>query len=61
MPTIVWILLWVAVIGTIAFFTVRELRSGRKGPNEFDRHEHEAAREAGVRADIRGPGTFGSF
>jgi len=61
MPTIVWILLWVAAIGTLAFFTIREVRSGRKGPGEFDRTQHEAAREAGIRADIRGPGTFGDF
>lgn len=55
MPTIVWILLWVAVIGTIAFFAVREVRSGRKAPNDFDRHEHQAVRAAGIRADMQGP------
>jgi hypothetical protein len=54
MPTIVWILVWVAVIGTVAFFTVREIRSGRKQPPEFDRSKHEAVRESGMNADSRG-------
>lgn len=61
MPTIFWILLWVGAIGTIAYFTVREVRSGRRGPGDFDRTQHEAAREAGIRSDIRGPGTFDGF
>jgi F420-0:gamma-glutamyl ligase-like protein len=55
MPTIVWILIWVAVIGTIAVLAFREIRSGRKQPPEFDRHKHAAVREAGVNLDVRGP------
>jgi hypothetical protein len=55
MPTIVWILMWVVALGTLAFFTVREIRSGRKGPAEFDRFQHQAVRDAGVRADMTGP------
>jgi hypothetical protein len=55
MPTIVWILIWVVVLGAIAFFAVREIRSGRKQPPEFDRMKHEAVREAGINQDVRGP------
>jgi len=55
MPTVVWVLVWVAVIGTIAFFAIREIRSGRKQPAEFDRRQHEAAREAESNAGARGP------
>lgn len=55
MPTIVWILIWVVVLGTIAFFAVREIRSGRKQPAEFDRFQHQAVREAGINQDTRGP------
>ncbi len=46
LPTVVWILIWVVVLGTVAFFAVREVRSGRKQPAEFDRTKHEAVREA---------------
>jgi hypothetical protein len=55
MPTIVWFLIWVAVIGTIAVLAFREIRSGRKQPPEFDRNKHEAVREAGVNMEVRGP------
>jgi hypothetical protein len=55
MPTIVWILMWVVILGTLAFFTVREVRSGRKGPIEVERFKHQAVRDAGVRADMNGP------
>ena len=61
MPTYAWILIWAVVLVAVAFFAVREVRAGRKGPGEFDRMEHEASREAGVRSDIRGPNTFGDF
>ena len=55
MPTIVWVLLWAVVIGAIAFFAIREMRSGRKQPPEFDRFQHDAVREAGINQDTRGP------
>ena len=55
MPTYVWLSIWALVIVTVAVFYVRERRSGRKEIGDFDRHQHEAARDAGVRADIRGP------
>ena len=46
MPPVFWILLWGAVIATIAFFYVRSMRRGRRGV------EHERAwRES----DIDGP------
>ena len=59
MPTIVWILLWVAVIGTVAFFTVREVRSKRKGPGDFDRLRHSGTAEAELRSSTQGPNGFG--
>jgi hypothetical protein len=32
MSASVWIVVWVLILGTVAFFLVRERRSGRKGP-----------------------------
>ena len=61
MPTMAWILLWAVVLATVAFFVVREIRSGRRGPDEFDRLDSEAAREASLNRDIRGPNTFGGW
>jgi hypothetical protein len=55
MPSIVWILIWAAVIATVAALYVRERRAGRRGPAEFDRNEHEAVRQAGMGLDARGP------
>jgi len=55
MPTYVWLIIWAVVIATVAAFYVRERRSGRKEVLDFDRHRHEAVRDAGVRADVRGP------
>ncbi len=55
MPAYVWLIIWALLIVTVAAFYVRERRSGRKEIAEFDRHDHEAAREAGIRADARGP------
>ena len=55
MPTIVWILLWAVVLAAVAFFVIRELRSGRKGPEEFDRLDHAAVREAHMNRDGFGP------
>ncbi|MET0999109.1 MAG: hypothetical protein ABWX73_10370 [Marmoricola sp.] len=51
-----WLVIWAVVIVAVAALYVRERRSGRKEVADFDRHQHEAARDAGVRADIRGPG-----
>jgi hypothetical protein len=61
MPTLVWILLWVLVIGVVAFFAVREIRSGRKGPTEVDRHQHQAVRDASARARVLGPTNQNTF
>ena len=36
MPTYAWILMWVVVIGLLAFFAVREVRWKRQGPGDFD-------------------------
>jgi hypothetical protein len=55
MPTIAWVLVWVVVIAVIAFFAIREIRSGRKGPADFDRTRHEAVRESESNAGARGP------
>jgi hypothetical protein len=55
MPMFVWVMIWVALIGTVAFLAIREIRSGRRGPNEFDTMSHEAQREAGINRDGRGP------
>ena len=55
MPTYVWFVIWAVVILTVAAFYVRERRSGRTGVTDFDRHDHDAVREAGIRADMHGP------
>jgi len=55
MPTYVWLIICAVPIATVAVFYVRERRSGRKVVADFDRHQHEAVRDAGVRADVRGP------
>jgi hypothetical protein len=63
MPTIVWLLIWAAVIAIVAALYVRERRSGRREVADFDRNNHEAVREAGINRDGRGPNgansTFG--
>jgi hypothetical protein len=63
MSTMYWILGWAVVLGTLAFFAVREIRSGRKGPGDFDRTTHEAVRMASMDAQTHGPtnvsGMFG--
>jgi hypothetical protein len=61
MSPIAWILLWAVVLLVAAYFVVREVRSGRKEPADFDRLEHEAVREASRNRDIRGPNTFGGW
>jgi cytochrome c-type biogenesis protein CcmH/NrfF len=55
MPTVLWILIWVAVITIVAVLYVRERRSGRPQVEDFDRTQHEAVREAGMNRDGRGP------
>ena len=59
MSTIAWVLIWVAVIAVVAFFAVREIRSKRKGPAEFDRLRHEATAESDARSHTQGPNGFG--
>jgi hypothetical protein len=54
MPTYVWLVFWAIAIGTLAFFTIREIRRGKKQPPEFDRFQHEAVREASMNMDARG-------
>jgi hypothetical protein len=61
MPTIVWILIWVVVLGTIAFFAIREIRSERKQPPEFDRLQHDAVRQSAMNAEIHGPKNTGTM
>ena len=56
MPTYVWLLMWAIALGVLAFFVVRELRGGRKGPADVDRYSHPATREAAGRAGVHGPG-----
>lgn len=55
MPTFVWLLIWALVILVVAALYIRERRSGSKEVEEFDRHQHEAVREAGINLDARGP------
>lgn len=55
MPTVFWIVLWLAVLAVVAVLAVRERRSGRRGPDEVDRNGHAAVREAGANQDGRGP------
>jgi hypothetical protein len=55
MPSWFWILLWLLVIAVVAFFAVREIRSGRRGPAEVDRYRHAAVRESGTNLEGRGP------
>jgi hypothetical protein len=55
MPSWLWILLWLLVIAVVAFFAVREMRSGRRGPSDVDRDQHAAVREARANFDGRGP------
>jgi hypothetical protein len=59
MPTIAWVLVWVAVIAVVAFFTIREVRAKRRGPADIDRLRHPAAGEADMRAHTQGPNGFG--
>ncbi len=55
MPPFVWLLIWALVILVLAALYIRERRSGRKEVASFDRHQHEAVRQAGVNLDVRGP------
>jgi hypothetical protein len=55
--TFVWILVWTVALCTLAFFAIREIRSGRKGPGDFDRMRHDAVGDAASRAQMTGPGT----
>ena len=54
MSPIAWLVIWGVAIATLAFFTVREIRRGKKQPPEFDRFQHDAVREAGMNQDARG-------
>jgi hypothetical protein len=55
MPIWSWILMWLVVIAVVAFFAIREIRSGRRRTAEVDRSHHAAVREAGANFDGRGP------
>ena len=61
MSTAVWILVWAVILGTVAFFLVRERRLGRKQPDDFDRTRHEAVGESTMRSQTHGPGATGIF
>lgn len=41
MPTFVWLLIWAAVIGSVAFFAIREHRSGRRVAPDAVRRRRE--------------------
>jgi hypothetical protein len=55
MPSWYWILMWLVVIAVVAFFAIREVRSGRRRNVEVNRDHHAAVREAGANSDGRGP------
>ncbi|WP_027861414.1 hypothetical protein [Marmoricola sp. URHB0036] len=55
MSPIVWLVIWGVAIATLAFFTVREIRRGKKPIPDFDKLSHEAHREASIRRDGSGP------
>jgi hypothetical protein len=57
--TIVWIIGWAVVLGVLAFFAIREIRSGRKGPADFDRTRHQSVNESAARSQMTGPGASG--
>jgi hypothetical protein len=45
MPAYIWILIWAAAIGVLAFFTIREHRSGRRvAPNAVTRRREDTFR-----------------
>ena len=56
MPTIVWSLVWILMIGVAATLAIRETRSGRRGPVEVDRTKHAAVRESESTRGMHGPG-----
>ena len=59
MPTIVWVLIWVAAIGIVAFVTIRVVRASASGPGDFDRLRHSATAEADLRSHSHGLNGFG--
>ena len=59
MPAAVWIAIWAALVIGLALLVVRERRSGRRGPGDFDRTRHESVNESGTRAIINGPTNLG--
>ena len=59
MPAVPWVLIWVAVIAVVAFFTVREVRAKRREPGDFDRLRHDATAQADLRSHTQGPNGFG--
>jgi hypothetical protein len=59
MSIVLWIIGWAVVLGLVAFFAVREVRSGRKGPAELDRTKHDAVKESTSRSQVQGPNGLG--
>jgi hypothetical protein len=59
MSIAIWIFGWAVLLGTVACFAVREVRSGRKGPGDFDRNQHEAVKESTSRSQVQGPNGMG--
>lgn len=55
-----WFALWVLALTVVGVLYVRERRSGRRA-GDGDRLQHDAVRQAGVSADIRGPNGFSSL
>lgn len=45
MPTFVWLLVWAVAIGTLAYFAIREHRSGRRvAPDALRRRREDTFR-----------------
>ncbi len=55
MPTYAWLFIWGIAITAVAALYVREVRSKRARIADFDRHQHQAVREASTRAGMNGP------
>jgi hypothetical protein len=61
MSIALWIIGWAVVLGVVVFFAVREIRSGRKGPDDFDRTKHEAVQQSSMNAQVHGPNGLGAL
>jgi hypothetical protein len=58
MSPVAWLVVWGLAIATLAFFTIRSWRAGRRGVDDIgdvDKMRHTAHQEAGMRRDGSGP------